>query len=202
MKTVKGSLNEGSLFVLDDGIHEWRNKVSQRHRDDGPAIVKPDGTQEWYIKGLRHRLNNPAVIYPDGHEEWWVNGKRHRLDGPAVTYPNGTKAWWQNGLRHRDNGPAIESSLGYWAEGSKQWYQNGLKHRLDGPAVVVTDGRIEWWQLGEKLPFVEYKKTIIRLAVVFCGSDYVTMKGLPFSEVESLLYAFNGWVKNFDEDED
>jgi hypothetical protein len=44
-----------------------------------------------------HRFDGPAVVNPTGTKEWWVNGERHRLDGPAEERSNGYKAWWING---------------------------------------------------------------------------------------------------------
>jgi hypothetical protein len=54
---------------------EWRNKLNQFHRVDGPAIEYPDGHKEWLIRGQRHREDGPAIINADGHKEWWINGK-------------------------------------------------------------------------------------------------------------------------------
>ncbi len=33
-----------------------------------------------------HREDGPAVIYPDGTEIWWYEGETHREDGPAVIW--------------------------------------------------------------------------------------------------------------------
>ena len=64
------------------------------HRENGPAIILPDGTKEWYLNGLLHRENGPAV---ESNKAWYKNGKRHREDGPAIEFPDGTKEWWLNG---------------------------------------------------------------------------------------------------------
>lgn len=48
------------------------------HRDDGPAVIKPDGTQEWYKEGKLHRDDGPAVIYTFGEEQWYNNGEIHK----------------------------------------------------------------------------------------------------------------------------
>jgi hypothetical protein len=52
------------------------------HRaSDLPAIVSPT-SQEWYIYGIRHRANGPAILRADGTGEWWKYGKFIRK-GPA-----------------------------------------------------------------------------------------------------------------------
>jgi len=93
-----------------------------------------------------NREDGPAVIYPNGHKQWRINGERHRENGPAVEQSNGTKEWWVNGKRHRLDSPAIERP-----NGSKEWYVNGRGHKLDGPAVIWSNGDKEWWVNGKKL---------------------------------------------------
>lgn len=43
----------------------------------------------WKMNGVYHRANGPAVIRVDGTQEWYWCGKLHRLDGPAVVRGNG-----------------------------------------------------------------------------------------------------------------
>lgn len=68
-----------------------------RHREDGPAIIFNNGTQEWYKNGLRHREDGPAIVRYNGDMEWWLNGKVHREDGPAVIFNDDYIEWWLNG---------------------------------------------------------------------------------------------------------
>ena len=49
--------------------------------------------------GRRHRLDGPAVERADGTREWWANGQRHRLDGPANLLADGSREWWLHGVR-------------------------------------------------------------------------------------------------------
>ena len=37
-------------------------------------LVRDDGAIEWRLYGRVHRLGGPAVVYPDGSDEWWVSG--------------------------------------------------------------------------------------------------------------------------------
>jgi len=91
-----------------------------KHRDDGPACIYANGSQEWYINGKRHREDGPAIIWPDGEQQWLINGKFHREDGPASIYADGSQYWYKNDKMHRDDGPAI-----IWADGTQEWYKNG-----------------------------------------------------------------------------
>ncbi len=37
-------------------------------------MIEEDGSQHWYINGLRHRLYKPAIINANGRQEWFING--------------------------------------------------------------------------------------------------------------------------------
>ena len=51
----------------------------------------------WCRNGKLHRENGPAMIWSDGTEEWYQNDELHREDGPAFTKPDGTEIWWWEG---------------------------------------------------------------------------------------------------------
>ena len=54
----------------------------------------------YYIKGTKilHREDGPAVVYPNGRFEWWVNGQRHRVDGPAAIWLGVGIEWYIDGI--------------------------------------------------------------------------------------------------------
>ena len=58
------------------GVVEYRNAGGKLPREEGPAVVRPDGTKQWYRDGKRHREDGPAIVFPDGTEEWYRNGVR------------------------------------------------------------------------------------------------------------------------------
>lgn len=93
------------------------------HRTDGPALVCPDGTEEWYRDGCLHRTDGgPAVTTGDGSTYWYRDGQLHRTDGPAVMESDGTRAWYQRGRLHRTDGPAVEGAFA-----SARWYLSGRR---------------------------------------------------------------------------
>jgi len=81
---------------------EYRNKLGQLHRTDGPAIEHNSGYKSWYINGQRHRLDGPSIEFADGTKEWWINDKRHREDGPAIEWKNGPKSWYLNNIKYSE----------------------------------------------------------------------------------------------------
>ena len=89
-----------------------------RHRLGGPAYIS-GGYRAWYKDGLRHREDGPAIISPAGSEYWYQNDQLHRLGGPAYI-SGGCRAWYKDGLRHREDGPAIE-----YTSGAGEWYLHG-----------------------------------------------------------------------------
>ena len=63
-------------------------------------IVDEYENQYWYLNGKWHREDGPAIIRPNGSKYWYQNGKRHREDGPAVIQKNGRKEWYLNGIQY------------------------------------------------------------------------------------------------------
>jgi len=60
------------------GIIRWCIKGSRiLHREDGPAIERPDGRKFWFQNGNLHRVDGPAVEHADGRKEYWLNDKRY-----------------------------------------------------------------------------------------------------------------------------
>lgn len=106
------ALKEGSLYVIRDydGTFYYKDALCRiKHNPHGPAIETILGKQkiyEYWLNGERHRTDGPALIR-GGHKQWWANGQLHRVDGPAVVSSDGTtEEWWVNGERHRLDGPA------------------------------------------------------------------------------------------------
>ena len=89
-------------MIIDNivGTKYWRNERRYLHREDGPAVIWPNGNKEWWLNGNRHREDGPAVECADGGKEWWLNGVQHRNDGPAVMSSDGKDCrWFINGKR-------------------------------------------------------------------------------------------------------
>lgn len=62
--------------VDDEGVERWLDESCRLHRENGPALTRPDGSQEWRVENLLHRTDGPAVIGADGSEEFWSDGWR------------------------------------------------------------------------------------------------------------------------------
>lgn len=42
----------------------------------------------------------PAIVRANGSKEWWINGRRHRDNGlPAIVRVNGTQEYYNNGRK-------------------------------------------------------------------------------------------------------
>jgi hypothetical protein len=73
---------KNGIIVGLDGVKTYylNDKV---HREDGPAMITPNGDKYWMMHDVQHRVDGPATELADGSKFWFVHGKRHRLDGPA-----------------------------------------------------------------------------------------------------------------------
>ena len=54
----------------------YTDEHGELHRDDGPAVMWPNGTQEWYQHGQLHRDDGPTWIFSDGTQVWHWRGER------------------------------------------------------------------------------------------------------------------------------
>ena len=79
-----------------------RHMVDQQELIDALKYnIKYDGAggRRYYNDaGQLHRVDGPAVIRCNGTKEWWQNGMRHRVDGPAIEWHNGKNTWVLNGV--------------------------------------------------------------------------------------------------------
>ena len=45
-------------YLHNDGDIFWYNEVGQRHRKDGPAVIKSDGEIYWYFNGREYKFDD------------------------------------------------------------------------------------------------------------------------------------------------
>ena len=54
----------------------YRNYFGELHREDGPAIINPNGECWWFKNDMAHRLDGPAMMRPFNgvlRLVWYVN---------------------------------------------------------------------------------------------------------------------------------
>ena len=132
----------GATYHLLDG---------QLHREDGPAVILGDGTEQWFYEGALHREDDePASVLSTGEREWYRNGVQHRDDDkPAVIHPDGSTIYIVDGLLHRGGGKAAVA----YASGHTEWWVSGDLHRPRqyGPAKIRSTGEEEYWENGKRV---------------------------------------------------
>lgn len=75
---------ESTKYVSPTGVIRYRDSDGNRHREDGPAVIYPSGTELWYHHGELHREDGPAITGHGGRfRQWWKNDKK--LD-PLVVF--------------------------------------------------------------------------------------------------------------------
>jgi hypothetical protein len=63
--------------IIDEyNVKQWFNSQGQLHREDGPAVIWPNGGKEWRINGKLHREDGPAHVFDKYNIYWYINGKR------------------------------------------------------------------------------------------------------------------------------
>jgi hypothetical protein len=117
-------------------------------------VVNDLGVTEYYEDGVLHRDGGPAIIHPDGTQIWMCRGTLHRDgDEPAITRPNGAKHYYKHGERHRNGSPAVMEHF------KTEWWANDKLHRDDGPAVIFFgEGPDQWWVNGHQIDLRQLSK--------------------------------------------
>jgi hypothetical protein len=67
-------------LLIESGITEFEFKGKRYYITEKPKEKKYhmfDGIREWKTNGLLHRENGPAVEKPDGSKEYWLKGKQY-----------------------------------------------------------------------------------------------------------------------------
>jgi hypothetical protein len=76
-KVIKDLLQIKSSFLVVEELngsvcHIWKNKKSQRHREEGPAFASR-GDEQWWRYGEIHREDGPALSLKGSHY-FFING--------------------------------------------------------------------------------------------------------------------------------
>ena len=93
------SNDEVQAGKMSDGTVVWRLPNGNWHREDGPAVLYPDGRESWYMNDLPHRIGGPAIVSEEGAKQWFINGQLHRTDGPAYEFASGANDKSENLFR-------------------------------------------------------------------------------------------------------
>jgi len=67
---------QSTMSINIHGDKIWKRPDGTYHCEDGPTIVRSNGTKEWFINGRRHREDGPAIEWNDGGKQWWMHLSR------------------------------------------------------------------------------------------------------------------------------
>ncbi len=162
--------------ITKDGIQIWiNNKNGNLHRENGPAVIHPDGRQFWYIDGNLHREDGPAMIGNAGKIlEWFKHGFRHREDGPAIIEYDECgnllyETWYMNNAIHREHGPAYTNHF----TGEFAYYCRGYLHRTDGVSQYKPRlPRLKSYHIHGKYVTDKFRKWCIDMNCVMCDENF------------------------------
>lgn len=65
---------EGPAVITHEHVAYYRN--GKLHRTNAPAIEYKNGLKMWMRSGYLNREDGPAVIRPDGTEEYYINDRQ------------------------------------------------------------------------------------------------------------------------------
>jgi len=136
-------------------VNKWGNKCTYNDKgqlhsyNDQPALVRPNGTKEWWLNGKLIRNNGlPAIVSSAGTE--WTQNKDGSWNAKRIEYVTdkfGNKCLYDDNdkLHSYNDLPALVLSVG-----TKYWYKHGNLHRdNDLPAIFYPDGQTQHWVNGK-----------------------------------------------------
>lgn len=96
-----------------EGRSRWTTEDGTLHRDGAPAIIYDDGMKVWVRMGDWHREDGPAVERPNGDNDWWLEGYKVSWDDETgwefVSMPQAQKGFVINRIRHVGTGKTWET---------------------------------------------------------------------------------------------
>jgi hypothetical protein len=72
--------NDLPAIEYPDGAKVWKNNGKFHRENDLPTIEWPDGTKYWFIKDELHRENAPAILRANGTAEWYIHGIKQTFE--------------------------------------------------------------------------------------------------------------------------
>ena len=88
-------IHKGTVRVIDP-------KGGWLDNPDGVAVVKRDGTRQWYKKGMLHNSRGPAVLKPNGRVKYYYLGEECKSAAALDETVKKAKDWYEN-TRHVGN---------------------------------------------------------------------------------------------------
>ena len=71
---ILGRAGDGPTIERANGDREWYINGRRGRASGGPAIERANGDREWYTNGFRNRFDGPAIIRSDGTEIYYICG--------------------------------------------------------------------------------------------------------------------------------
>ena len=69
--------NDLPAAINNDGYMAWYINGKPHRDNDEPAVIHNNGYMSWYRNGIRHRETGAAIMRSDGTKEYWLNGEQH-----------------------------------------------------------------------------------------------------------------------------
>jgi hypothetical protein len=156
---VDDPVTKQTIFQQFNGGSKHWYKSGFGHRDEGPAVIHPNGKMVWMKDGAIHNEQGPAVVNPGYSDQYWLNNvkisyedwlfhvvtrKEEKSKDERSDIPAGQREKTEKGFLVRVDGEVVYAEYGT----TRYWYKDGKHHREDGPAIIFSDGTKFWEYRG------------------------------------------------------
>jgi len=130
------------------------------HKEDGPAIIKADGTEIYMLEGEvkteeQFKKQSRYFIHKAQIESGLRRPPRHVAPPPVSTTETGIIenknliCHCVDDILHNENGPAVVyNNEKHLMSSYMMYFQHGIKTRDDGPAYISADTEV-WYKNGK-----------------------------------------------------
>lgn len=120
---------------------EWRNASGELHRLDGPAVVRKDGSNEYWINGILYSFQDWKQA-----KKSHVHAKTQDWDKTLVSVSETAR---QESCCFSCGSQKVSDGWVNYGNGEQLWHFKGRKlHNLAGPAIIRKNGTHEYWIEG------------------------------------------------------
>lgn len=209
-------ISSGIYSQSPDGIYKKNNSIfyvknGKYHRDDGPAILNANGTDDYYFNGfllskeqfesiIRNNdikeIKDLKLLVPDITDEkeaYYTSSKSDLSNKKGAYYTSNDRSI--TFINTERKGPTY-----YLYDGSALWYKGKHLHRLDGPAVIEPNQENQYWIDGKQYNKHDYDKSISQMKNDNIQSiedmNYIlsNKKTGIFKTKDAIIYAQEGMV--------
>ena len=165
----------------------WKDTDGDLHREDGPAVVRKNGTKEYWLHGEQFTF------------EKWKEAKKASVHTQQQNWDNTLLVSISEAARKETccvscGSEKVPDGWVNYANGENLWhFKKGKLHNLAGPAIVRKDGTKEYWIEGKSYTRKDYLNKLKTMVpwIESWRTDLNDQRGITGTVYDPMLKSFS-----------